>query len=227
MQTAKYSFSCGGYDMPYLTYSDSVLPDYLCLYKDTKDYNKTLKTFVVFYQYDDEFDWLDGLFNAIYYNITELLEYYKERFRNVFGFISPDYTQAGDVHFIENAYRCFKARIVSIWLIVECNAVVIPNIAYVNKRSVEYCFDGIEKNSVVAISAKGLIQNENQRRILIETVKETVDIISPSAIVVCSVTASEERVLEAFKYAIDAGIKVVIPPNSLLERNQKRKEGRS
>lgn len=179
MNVAKYDYSCGKYDMPYLTYEDEdVLPDYLCLYKDTKDYRKTLKTFVTFYQFDDEFDWIDGIYNAIYYNATELLSYYKERFKGVFGFISPDYTQAGDVHFAENMYRCFKARIVSIWLIMECDAVVIPNIPYVNERSVEYCFDGIQQRSIVAISAKGLIKEECQRQVLIETIKETVDAIN-------------------------------------------------
>lgn len=227
MNIAKFDYSCGKYDMPYLTYdSEDVVPDYLCLYKEIKDYHKTLKTFVTFYQFDDEFDWLDGLFNAIYYNIKELLDYYKKRFKGVFGFISPDYTQAGDIHFIENAYRCFKARIVSIWLIMECDAVVIPNIAYVNKRSREYCFDGIEKGSIVAISAKGLVKEPKQRKILLETVKETVDMVEPKAIVVCSATADDSKVLEYFKYATDKGIKVIVPLNSLLIRNKKRKEGR-
>lgn len=224
-ELANYSYSCGKYDMPYLSYEDEdVLPDYLCLYKELKDYKKTLKTFVTFYQFDDEFDLINGIFYAIYFNIKDLLDYYKERFRGVFGFISPDYTQAGDIHFIENAYRCFKARIVSIWLIMECDAVVIPNIAYVNERSKEYCFDGIGKGSIVAISAKGLIKEESQRKILLETVKETVDIVCPKAIVVCSVTAEDNEVLKCFQYAIDKGIKIIIPSNSLLIRNKKRKE---
>lgn len=223
---SEYDYSCGKYDMPYLSYNDEdVLPDYLCLYKERKDYKKTLRTFVTFYQYDDEFDCLNGLFYAIYFNIKEQLDYYKERFKGVFGFISPDYTQAGDIHFIENAYRCFKARIVSIWLIIECNAVVIPNIAYVNERSKEYCFDGIEKGSIVAISAKGLIREDGQRKVLEETIKETVDNISPKAIVVCSLTGDNEKTLSYFKYATEKGIKVITPPNSLQLRNRMRMEG--
>ena len=172
-----------------------------------------------FYQYDDVFDGKNGLYNSIYYNDTTKLEMYKKRFENVFGFISPDYSQVADIHLAENMYRCFKSRIVANWLITECNAVVIPNIAYIDERSPEYCFDGIDENSIVAISTKGLLRGEEGKKILKNTIKETVDTIHPKAIVVYSVSTNEGNNRNLFKYASDKGVKIIIPSNLLLERN--------
>ena len=220
LEVTNKTYSCGKYDMPYLTYGDDVYPDYLCLYSQKKDYLKTPKTFVCFYQYDNVFDGPNGLFNAIYYKDKKKLSEFKERFTGVFGFISPDYSQAAEVHLEENRYRCFKARIVANWLITECNAVVIPNIAYIDSRSKEYCFDGIEKNSIVAISTKGLLNGADGLKILKDTIKCTVDIVSPKAIVVYSVSTSLDKVKHIFQYAIDKNIKIVIPSNILYERNK-------
>ena len=225
LEVSNKTYSCGKYDMPYLTYLDEVYPDYLCLYSQKKDYLKTNKTFVCFYQFDDIFDGKNGLFNAIYYNDKKRLEKFKDRFKNVFGFISPDYSQAAEIHLEENRYRCFKSRIVANWLITECNAVVIPNIAYIDKRSKEYCFDGIEKQSIVAISTKGLLKGNEGLQLLKETIKETVDEISPKAIVVYSVSTEVDKIKQIFKYASDKGVEIIIPNNILYERNKILKEG--
>lgn len=175
-----------------------------------------------FYAYDNSFDGLNGLFNAIYYKNKKLLAKYKERFRDVRFFISPDYSQFGDIQAIENMYRLWKARIVTLWFIVEMHAIAIPNITYISQSTLPFFFTGLTTCSVVAFSTKGHVRYARERKLLKEAVKYAVDLLPLETIVVYSVTGKDETSLKLFKHAIDKGIKVVIPDNELRSRNQQR-----
>ena len=144
----------GEYGFPVLYCNTDVYPDYLALYCQPGYYHKTRCSGICFYSYDISFDNIHGLFNAIYYGDQKLLAYYKERFRNVKFFISPDYSVFGDIQKIENLARIWKARIVSLWFILELHAVVIPNIMYYSEESLPITCCGLEGCSVVAFSAK-------------------------------------------------------------------------
>ena len=144
----------GEYGFPVLYCNTEVYPDYLALYCQPGYYHRTGNTGICFYSYDISFDDIHGLFNAIYYGDQKLLAYYKERFRNVKFFISPDYSVFGDIQKIENLARIWKARIVSLWFILELHAVVIPNIMYYSEESLPITCCGLESCSVVAFSAK-------------------------------------------------------------------------
>ena len=117
--------SCGEKDLPALYCKTEVYPDYLALYSEPSLYHKTDRTGVCFYQFDSVFDGRRGLYDAIYHDDTARLTYFKKRFEGVKFFISPDYSEFGDIHIIENEYRLFKSRVVAIWFIVEIGAVVI------------------------------------------------------------------------------------------------------
>lgn len=216
------TFATGEFDLPVLYCSTDIVPDYLALYNQPGDYHKTALTGVCFYIFDNEFDGFNGLFNAIYYNNRELLKYYKDRFRDVRFFISPDYSQFGDLQRIENIIRLWKARIITLWFILELNAVAIPNITYVSEDSFPFFFSGIENCEVVAFSTKGHIRRSVERNLLKAAVKYAVDNLPLKIIVVYSVCGKDSTSLKLFQYAIDHGIKVVIPDNTLRERNQGR-----
>ena len=216
------TFAAGELDLPVLYCSTNVVPDFLALYNQPGYYHKTALTGVCFYIFDNEFDGIHGLFNAIYHNDKKLLIYYKERFKGVRFFISPDYSQFGDLHKIENIIRLWKARIVTLWFIIELNAIAIPSITYVSEESLPFYFSGIENCQVVAFSTKGHIRNGVEKRLLEAAVKYAVDNLPLKTIVVFSVCGKDATSLKLFKYAIDRGIKVVIPDNTLRERNQRR-----
>ncbi|SCW46774.1 DUF4417 domain-containing protein [Eubacterium ruminantium] len=217
--------SVGRHDLPEIICNTKVYPDYIALYPNKAEYRKTPFTAVAFYNYDDVFDGKDGLYNAIYYNDEKRLEWFKERFRGVRFFISPDYSELGDVDDIENNYRIKKARVVSLWLAIEMNAIVIPNITYPTVNSLWFYLDGLEKCTVVAFSTKGFIDNLVEREYLIEAVKYTVDHLHLEAIIVYDVCKDDKEALKIFNYAIEKGIKVIIPDNSLKQRNSSRKRG--
>ena len=96
----------GDYDMPIVgNFDDISVIDYIALYSDTSEYNKTENTCVAFYQYDHVFDGIHGLYNSIIYKDEERLDKFRERFKGVKYIIAPDYSLFGD---FPNALQIFN-----------------------------------------------------------------------------------------------------------------------
>lgn len=130
---------------------------------------------MTFFEYDVYFDGLYGLWNAIYYGVKELQEFYLERFCGVRYFIAPDYSKCGDVSEAENYYRQFRSRIVAIWLSMNLKAVVIPLVSCANDIGMKYMLDGMFDCTIVAFNVKGPMGDPVQLDILIRSIKYTVD----------------------------------------------------
>lgn len=213
----------GEYGFPALFCDSDIYPDFLALYNQPGLYHKTKNTCVCFYSFDLSFDGIHGLFNAIYYDDKKLLDDFKTRFRDVRFFISPDYSLFGDIQKIENLERVWKARIVALWLILELHAVMIPNIMYYSAEALPITCCGLEKCHVVAFSAKGHVRHAAERKLTKEAVKYVVDNFALKTIIVYSVCGNDSNCLELFRYAIDHGIRIIIPDNSLRARNAARR----
>ena len=216
------TFPSGEFNLPTLYCATEIVPDFLALYNQPGQYRRTALTGVCFYDYDNEFDGIHGLFNAIYHGDRYLLKQYKERFKDVHFFISPDYSQFGDMQKVENIYRLWKSRIVTLWFALELHAVTIPNITYVSKKSFPLYFSGLQKCQVVSFSIKGHVRCSSERKLLMDAVKYAVDNLPLKTIVVYSVCVKDATALNLFQYAVDRGVRVVIPQNVLRERNQRR-----
>lgn len=214
------TYLVGKYDLPYVTCSEVVNPDYLALYSETNNYFKTENTCICFYQYDNKFDGIRGIYNAIYYGDEKLLAKYKVRFKGVKYAIAPDYSQCGDIPRFENIYRLAKSRIVSNWLLLECNVLVIPNVTYASESYFDVMLDGMENTEVVAFSVKGLLRATSEKELLLKAIHHTIDNLKQlKKIMVYSVSASDKKVMSLFEYALSKGIEVIIPNNILKERN--------
>ena len=216
------TYTIGEYDFPVLYCKTDIVPDYLALYNQPGNYYQTALTGVCFYTYDPVFDGIYGLFNAIYYDDRNLLAFYKERFKDVRFLISPDYSQFGDLQKVENLIRLWKARIVTLWFILELKAVAIPSATYISQDSFPLFFSGLENCEVIAFSTKGHVRYSTERTLLKAAVKYAVDHLPLKTIVVYSVCGKDDTVLQLFQYAIEKGIRVVIPDNSLKIRNRGR-----
>ena len=214
------TYLVGKYDLPYVTCSAIVNPDYLALYSETNNYFKTENTCICFYLYDNKFDGIRGIYNAIYYGDEKLLAKYKERFKGVKYAFAPDYSQCGDIPTFENIYRIAKSSIVSNWLLLECNILVIPNVTYANENYFDVMLDGMENTEVVAFSVKELLREAAEKELLLKAIRYTVENLKLlKKIIVYSVSTSDEKVMSLFEYALSKGIKIVIPNNILKERN--------
>jgi hypothetical protein len=211
----------GELDLPEIQCDLQELPDYIALYSQPSDYHRTKMTAVSFYDYDNEMDSQHGLYNAIKYNNQKDLKKFKERFKDVKIFFMPDYSVFGDIQAYENYHRIGRAREVSLWLTMENNSIVIPNLSAGRKKDFNYIFDGYEKVKVAGISTKSKLLNAEDRKLLKETIDEAV-IRMPSleTFVVYDVSADNKDADILFKDAHENGIKVVIPDNSMKIRNR-------
>ena len=218
--------AAGKHDLPALACNTEVYPDYIALSGYPAQYHKTSLTAVGFWEYDDKFDGLGGLYNAIYYNDDELLEYYRSRYAGVRFFFTPDYSQFGEVGDIEEHYRLLKARVVGIWFAMELDAVVIPFITMPTPDSIEFALDGLEDCSVVAFSTKGYVNDPLERSIIKELVRLTADTLDLRAIVVYDVCSTNDAVDDIFSYAREKGIEIIVPANALKNRNAAKREER-
>lgn len=216
------TISRGIKDLPALYCNTEIYPDFLALYSEPKLYHLTDRTGVCFYQYDSVFDGKSGLFEAIYHDDYVRLKYFKKRFAGVKFVISPDYSEFGDIHTIENEYRLFKARVVAIWFEVEIGAIVIPNVSIPTPKSASFALDGYEDCSVVAISTKSHLVDKKEYERLLWKIRYTVDHLNLKAIVVYDVCGTNDKAMECFSYAIEKGIKIITPNNTLKERNALR-----
>lgn len=219
----KYSnktVSCGKMDLPAINCNIEIFPDFIALYSQKSLYTKTEHTALAFYQYDKTFDGKNGLYWAIYYNVESRLEFFKKRFRNVRYVIIPDFSELGDVHQIENNYRLLKARIIGLWFMFEIGAIVIPNITFPTFESADFALDGYEECSVVAISTKGHMDEPVENLRLRKNIHLTVDKLPKlKTIIVYDVCGTNVATLDTFAYAIEKGIQIVIPDNTLKHSN--------
>ena len=210
----------GDLDMPYVVCSEVPEIDYTALYGQPCTYFMTNRTAVGFIEYDVIFDGLYGLYNGIKYEIKEIQDFYRERFKNVKYIIGPDYSKCGDVPEEENMYRQFMSRIVCIWLSINTDAVVIPFVSCGNYKQMKYMLDGMEDCSTVAMNLKGPMGDPEQLKIFIEMVRYTIDNLPRlKSIIVYTASTNEKKIYEVFHYAIERGIRINVPNNMLLSRN--------
>ena len=219
------TWKVGEFDFPKLLCNPSVLPDYIALYTQPSEYHKTSLTCLAFYNYDDTFDGINGLYNAIYYNDKKRLDFYKKRFEGIKFFIMPDYSVCGDIDRAENIHRLAKARRVALWLTLELNAVVFPNISYSCRKDFDCFLDGLEDVQYVAFSTKGTVNSKPDRELLVEAIQLVTDKLNClKGIVVYDVCKDNAFVEGVFSYAKEHGIEIFLLPNSLKLRNMSRKE---
>lgn len=212
------------YEMPQLICKTSVFPDFLALYSEKSLYRKTKRTAVCFFEFDNVIARQDSLMNAIYYNNKKELERYKKLFEGVTFFLMKDASLFGDVDIIENLRRIRDSRIEAIWLTEELKAQVIPLISYPTLEYMPVVLSGLEECRVVAFSTKGYITDPIERGILEKAIKITVDTLNLDAIVIYDTCGDDKKPLDLFKYASQKGIKIIIPPNTLKDRNRLKME---
>jgi hypothetical protein len=142
----------GKYDMPTLEkqridFHDLKLIRFSDIIKDEKkDTNAT----VHFYEYDDEFDEVWRKPKAY---IAKLAQYKQA--------LTADFSVYANMSLSMQIFNVYRNR----WLGCywqENGLTVIPSVSWSDEWSYEFCFDGIQKGAVVAVSTLGNYDNEKQ-----------------------------------------------------------------
>ena len=100
-------------------------------------------------------------------------------------------------------WSTYKGKALAHWW--QVNGIeVIPNIRFADSRSYNFCFDGVEKNSTVAVGTHGCIKNIVDREEFIQGLAEMVVRLSPRVIIVYG--AAPDSIFKKYR---DMGIDII------------------
>lgn len=110
-------------------------------------------------------------------------ERYIEMFQKYECILSPDYSLYLDMNMATKIWNTYRSRWVGAYF-QQYGIKVIPTISWAEEETFKFCFKGIEKGSVVAISTIGVKKDENAMRIWKAGTAEMIKQIEPSKILV-------------------------------------------
>ena len=161
-------FIVGKYGVPLIKKQDIDLA-LIRLYSYTKyDDKRNVSKTIHFFMHDYRFE-----------NVYANAENTYERLKQYYCLLSPDYSLYTDMPLALQINNVFKSR----W----CGAFwqthglkVIPTISWSDESSFEFCFDGVEFGSIIAVSTHG---NKKCKEEFMKGYNEMLQIIKPSAII--------------------------------------------
>lgn len=119
----------------------------------------------------------DSQFERLWNNPDKYVEVLKE-YECV---LSPDFSLYLDMPIAMKLWNVYRSRIIGQYL--QNNEVhVIPTISWAEKETFKFCFDGIEKGCIVAISTLGVKRNSESMQIWKDGVDQIIKTIKPSCI---------------------------------------------
>ena len=118
------------------------------------------------------YDWL-------FDNVYEKPEVALEKLDQYYALLTPDFSLYMDMPLALQIYSIFKSRWCGAYW-QKLGKTVIPTIEWGDERSFEFCFDGIEKGSTVAIST---YNRENYDDIFMSGYNKMLEIIQPEQII--------------------------------------------
>ncbi|MDO5114212.1 MAG: DUF4417 domain-containing protein [Planctomycetia bacterium] len=118
------------------------------------------------------------------------------------GVISPDFSLYWDMPLCQQIESVAHGRALAHWY--EKNGIsVIPNVRWGDERTYEFCFDGIPKNTTVAVGSHGCLQDLVTRNYFIDGLSVMLERLEPTSIVVYGYTPKD-----IFESVESKGIKV-------------------
>lgn len=153
-------------------------------------FSKALKTtdydqWVVFYEHDDQFV---RLWNKPR-KYLDILKKFK-------GVITPDFSLYRNMPLVMQKWSTYQGKAIGVWLQSE-GIEVIPNVRFADERTYSFCFDGVEKNSTIAIGTHGCIKKLIDRAYFEKGLAETVKQLTPHTIIVYG--AAPDYIFDKYK----------------------------
>ncbi|MCL2409959.1 MAG: DUF4417 domain-containing protein, partial [Oscillospiraceae bacterium] len=106
-----------------------------------------------------------------------------ETLKRFSGIISPDFSIYADSPIPTQLHNKYRNHAVAYWLSTQ-GIPVIPNVRWSNEQSYDFCFRGIEKNSIVAIGSHGQLKTTASRELFLKGLPVMVSTLMPHTIVV-------------------------------------------
>jgi hypothetical protein len=160
----------GEFEMPAIPACNTV-PTRLTAFSDAKKCNGD-DSFIHFFQDDYKYE-----------RVWEKPKRYLSLIKAYKGAIAPDFSLYREMPLVEQMHNVFKSRSIAYWW-AKKGVTVIPNVRWGDKRTFDFCFDGLPKDSVVAVGTHGSIKRTDDKSYFFDGLMEMLDRIEPRKIVV-------------------------------------------
>lgn len=177
--------------------NDGVIPDRLISFRQI---NTVRKTDVGIHFFIDDYK---------FESLWRCPQRYLKRLSDFKCIFTPDFSVYWDMPFPMQLWNVYRSRFIGQWLQHE-GLKVIPTLTWADADTFDYCFQGVEKGCVVAVSTVGSRRNQNSIRIWKNGMDELINRIEPSAILIYG---------EPMKYDY-GGIMIKYYQNDVIERRQ-------
>ena len=152
-------FNNSNYDIPFCptTVKKSEIPNEIITYSEAVTlFHKMIKedkdfkydAYVCFYEDDQNFDGKRRGIWTFPKNAYGILQHFS-------GIITPDFSTYQDFPIALKIYNTYRMRAFGYWYGIKCENKVINNVRWGSKETYNFCFEGIPKNSIVAIGTVG------------------------------------------------------------------------
>jgi len=179
------TFSSNG--IPFCPTTAKEIPRELISYTEARaTYNRRMKrgdknffvnAFVHFYQHDYKFDGARCGIWSQPWRAADILRHFA-------GIITPDFSTYTDFPFPWKIFNTYRMRMFGYWY-GTLGGAVINNVRWGEEETFSYCFDGIPKNSIVAVGtvASGL-RNPQNRKLFEDGFLKMIEVLKPHTIIV-------------------------------------------
>lgn len=182
LKGAEYDLE-SGWDIPYVdTPEDLKLPEKMIGYQKSQQCSGRENAYLHFYHKDHIFDGRMGIWYALVFNTFFKKGFRLEKLNGYRAIITPDFSMYYDMPIIMQMWNLLRSRIVGFYL-TKLGYTVVVNVRWTNKRSFSYCFAGLRRNHIIAVSTLGCLRSNSDKELFLPGLEELIKRIHPEYIV--------------------------------------------
>lgn len=178
-------FSKGKYDMPVVKTNIEELPTSVISYQKIgkKQIEIPSRTALHFYVYDYLFDGEFGIWNSLIRGVEFARGFNLSKLEGFDCIIAPDYSLYLDMPISWQIWNIYRSRVV-VYALQSLGYKVIVNARWTDESSYDFCFEGIEAGSIVAVGTHGCSKERVDRKIFDAGLEELIRRVKPKSIII-------------------------------------------
>lgn len=114
-------------------------------------------------------------------NVWKQPDRYIERLKKYAAVLSPDFSIYTDMPKALQIYQHYRKQ----WLGAywqKCGVNIIPTVGWSDAESFDFCFEGIPRHSIVAVSSVGCMKKKEAKQLFIQGYEEMIKRLSPNTV---------------------------------------------
>ena len=176
-------FDIDNFDIPFVDIPEDIkLPNRPVSYSKIGTSKIDENVIIHFYQDDYTFDGFYGVWNSLLYDHQTNKGFSLKKIENAGCIICPDYSICGDFPEALKIWNVYRSRTIGSY-INSIGKVAIPNFHACGPDSYKYCFGGLRKNTIIAVSTVGCLRSNAEKSLFLKDTEELIKRINPRLII--------------------------------------------